>query len=237
VQELDRYGEITNDDLTASDVPAPDAGWQEIGRFALSFNGYEWWGSFQKCAEVANLAVKTYRESGVLPESLTDLRTCLFFEQRRWRHFGFDPDEEAMRYISALLEAIRESVLAGEIARDSGEQMARTVTRRGRSWHPGTSGARSRTHSGSQPMTSRMSDQQYLVGDQYKDATKLRARVQLRERFSTNKGGWMPWFFDHLCAPAGGRILEPGCGAAKEKTCSIALPMRTPGRTGSLCWR
>jgi len=102
--------EIASEDLGESDVPLPHAGWQEIGRFALSFNGYEWWGSFQRCAEVANLAAETYRESGGLPESLTDLRTCLFFEQRRWRHFGLDPDEEAMNYIGALVEEIRNRV-------------------------------------------------------------------------------------------------------------------------------
>lgn len=62
-------------------------------------------------------------------------------------------------------------------------------------------------------MSFRMSDQEYLVGDQYKDATKLRARLRLHERFSTNKDGWMPWVFDNLCSAAGGRVLELGCGA------------------------
>jgi len=62
-------------------------------------------------------------------------------------------------------------------------------------------------------MTSRMSDQEYLLRDQYKDVTKLRARVQLHERFSTNKYGWMPWVFDQLDFPPEGLILELGCGA------------------------
>jgi hypothetical protein len=108
--KLGRNVKIANEDLKESDVPQADAGWHEIGRFALSFNGYEWWGSLQKCAEVANLAAETFRKSGALPESLTDLRTCLFFEQRRWHHFGFDPDAEAMKYIGALLEEIRRRV-------------------------------------------------------------------------------------------------------------------------------
>jgi len=105
-----RRVKIANDDLTQSDVPLADAGWYEIGKFALSFNGYDWWGSFHRCAEVANLAVQTYQQSGALPESLTELRTCLFFEQRRWHHFGLDPDEPAMGYIAALLEGIRRRV-------------------------------------------------------------------------------------------------------------------------------
>jgi len=103
-------GEIANEELSESDLPPPEAGWREIGRFALSFNGYEAWGSFQKCAEVANRWGDAFRATATLPDSLTELRTCLFFEQRRWRHFGYDPNEEAMRYISALVEEIRKRV-------------------------------------------------------------------------------------------------------------------------------
>ena len=103
-------GEIANAELSESDLPPPEAGWREIGRFALSFNGYEAWGSFQKCADVANRWADDFRATATLPDSLNELRTCLFFEQRRWRHFGFDPDEEAMRYISALVEEIRKRV-------------------------------------------------------------------------------------------------------------------------------
>ena len=40
-------------------------------------------------------------------ETLTDLRTCLFFEQRCWRHAGWDPDEETMQYIRGIVEKIR----------------------------------------------------------------------------------------------------------------------------------
>ena len=104
------YGEIANSDLSESDLPSPDAGWHEIGRFALTLNGYESWGSFQKCADVANRWADAFRATATLPDSLTELRTCLFFEQRRWRHFGFDPDEEAMSYISTLVEEIRKRV-------------------------------------------------------------------------------------------------------------------------------
>ncbi len=97
-------------------MPVSGSGWREIGRFALSFNGYEWWGSFQGCAEVAERGLEAFRATGRLPDSLAGLRTCLFFEQRRWRHFGLDPDEEAMRYISALLEGIRDRVRSRETA-------------------------------------------------------------------------------------------------------------------------
>ena len=106
--------EIANIDLTERDIPSPKAEWRQIGKFALTFNGYEHWGSFEKCGEIGNRWEKVYTEGQTLPGSLTDLRTCLFFEQRRWRHFGWEPDEEAMRYIRALVEAIRCKVSAGE---------------------------------------------------------------------------------------------------------------------------
>ena len=108
-------GEISNEDLEIGDVPAPDAGWGQIGRFALTFDGYDHWGSFDKCAEIGNRWAETYAERQALPDSLTDLRTCLFFEQRRWRHYGWEPDEQAMRYIHALVEAIRDKVLSGGV--------------------------------------------------------------------------------------------------------------------------
>lgn len=98
--------EISNRDLQLADIPPPDAEWNEIGRFALTFNGYEHWGSFEKCAEVANRR---------LDGSLTELRTCLFFEQRRWRHFGYEPDEETMAYIRGIVEKIRRKIMAGEV--------------------------------------------------------------------------------------------------------------------------
>lgn len=89
---------VPNQRLKASRIPDPDAEWDEIGQFALTFNGYEHWGSFEACAEIA----RERRQS-----TLTELRTCLFFEQRSWRHAGYDPSPEAMRYIKHLLEQIR----------------------------------------------------------------------------------------------------------------------------------
>lgn len=97
---------IANKDLTPADIPAPQADWDTIASFALTCDGYATWGSFEKCAEIANA-----RRDG----SLTELRTCLFFEQRRWRHFGVDPDEKAMKYLRELIERIRRMVAAGEV--------------------------------------------------------------------------------------------------------------------------
>ena len=80
--------EISNAELTLDAVPQPDADMSRIGTFASTFNGYKHWGSFEKCAEIANAGRH---------DSLTHLRTCLFFEWRRWRHFGDEPDAEIGR--------------------------------------------------------------------------------------------------------------------------------------------
>jgi ubiquinone/menaquinone biosynthesis C-methylase UbiE len=48
--------------------------------------------------------------------------------------------------------------------------------------------------------------------EQYKNASNLRARINLHERFSTNKEGWMHWFFKQLNLPGKINILELGCG-------------------------
>jgi hypothetical protein len=98
---------IPNRALVATKLPPATADWYAIGRFALTFDGYERWGSLERCQEVA-LA----RRQG----TLTELRTCLFFEQRSWRNQGEHPDEEGMRYIRSLLEQIRVRVqLANEL--------------------------------------------------------------------------------------------------------------------------
>jgi len=59
---------------------------------------------------------------------------------------------------------------------------------------------------------SRMVDQLYLRDEQYKDATNLDARIQLHERFSTNRYDWHRWVFDQFNLPSECRLLELGCG-------------------------
>ena len=105
--------DVPNTELQGYLLPHPGASWGEISGFAHTLNGYERWGSFEKCSEIANEILEEYKTSGDLPNNLTNLRTCLFFEARRWRHYGYEPDEEAMHYIRALLEAIRACVQSG----------------------------------------------------------------------------------------------------------------------------
>jgi ubiquinone/menaquinone biosynthesis C-methylase UbiE len=59
-----------------------------------------------------------------------------------------------------------------------------------------------------------LTDQSYLLNEQYKDASHFNARIQLHARFSVNKQGWHRWLFEQFAFPAGSRVLELGCGPA-----------------------
>jgi ubiquinone/menaquinone biosynthesis C-methylase UbiE len=50
--------------------------------------------------------------------------------------------------------------------------------------------------------------------EQYENASNLKARIRIHELFSTNKQGWMNWFFQQLNLPDKASILELGCGDA-----------------------
>lgn len=53
-------------------------------------------------------------------------------------------------------------------------------------------------------------DQKWM--EQYENASNLKARIKIHELFSTNKKGWMCWFFENLKLPKTAKILELGCG-------------------------
>ena len=98
---------IPNSQLILADIPSRRAGWKNIIPFAQSFNGYEQCGSVQKCRDVAKQGVALHKANQELNLSLTDLRTCLFFEARRWKHLEKAPNKAGMEYVRALVEAIR----------------------------------------------------------------------------------------------------------------------------------
>jgi len=100
--------EIPNDELSDDNLPGPEADWRDISYFALSYDGYSRLGSTKNCGKLANAAKARFEESGAVPDSMDDLRVCLFFEQRRWHHFGQHPDGDTLIYIHALMDAIRE---------------------------------------------------------------------------------------------------------------------------------
>ena len=66
--------------MTINDLPKPGDR-QAINAFALAFNGYEYHGSFQACAQEAKARRRDCIEA---------LRTELFFAQRAANHQGED---------------------------------------------------------------------------------------------------------------------------------------------------
>lgn len=97
--------EIPNAELTVDDIPASARDLPAITSFALSFDGYAYWG--EQCGDRAERAVAAFRQTGELPATLSALRACLFYEQGRLRWTRVPPDEEWTTWIQALLDAIR----------------------------------------------------------------------------------------------------------------------------------
>jgi len=64
-------------------------------------------------------------------------------------------------------------------------------------------------------VSARFTDQAYLKGEQYRDDSNLRARMELHRRFDTNPEPWHRWVFDRLDLTAEADILEVGCGPAE----------------------
>lgn len=87
------------------EVPPTDAEWSEVAAFALTFDGYAALG--KSCGDLANEVRRRWDAAGELPENLSHLRGCLFFEQRRFRHFDSEPTGADRTYIDGLLDAIR----------------------------------------------------------------------------------------------------------------------------------
>lgn len=106
---------IANQELTLADIPFSMARWRLLNLFALTFDGYRVWESPQACIEVGDRCAEKYFRKGILPSSLTELRTALLVARNYWRHYDSEPDEETMVFLRAIVECIREKVRAGEI--------------------------------------------------------------------------------------------------------------------------
>ncbi len=95
---------ISNQKLHLNDIPNDDAPASELHEFALSFDGYAAYpddSSDDRCADIANRRDHS---------SLSRVRACLFFEQRRSRQSDAEWDHE---YVLQLLAAIRKFVHEG----------------------------------------------------------------------------------------------------------------------------
>lgn len=103
------HGEFGEYARPLREVPPADADWSEVAAFALTFDGYAALG--KACGDLANDVRRRWDSASELPGNLSHLRGSLFFEQRRFRHFGSEPTGADRAYIAALLDAIRAAYL------------------------------------------------------------------------------------------------------------------------------
>ena len=84
---------ITNEELSRADLPDADDA-RAIFQFAMTFNGYTHFGSFEECAEHAHARTR---------DTLTAIRNELFFAARSARHGGDEVYVETYRQLLPLL--------------------------------------------------------------------------------------------------------------------------------------
>ena len=103
---------IPNKDLVLEKIPNPEdksSDYQETWeKFALTMNGYEVCGDSDSCSDLANQVIKEPKNA-----SLTELRSALFFLQRR--HHWNEYSDPADKNIVHLLKFIRDKVRDGEV--------------------------------------------------------------------------------------------------------------------------
>jgi hypothetical protein len=87
-----------------------------IFKYAVCFNGFEAFGGLERLGEMANEKLFFYSEHSLWCGSARELRACLFFEERRWRHFGYPPEGNDLEGVLALFERIQFLVRGGELA-------------------------------------------------------------------------------------------------------------------------
>jgi len=83
-------------DITLDELPDPEDR-NAVFEFAMSFNGYEHYGSFEECARRASLRER---------QTLTDLRNELFFAARASNHRGDDDFLDVYRELLPIFEKL-----------------------------------------------------------------------------------------------------------------------------------
>ncbi len=97
-------------EMDEESIPVPPSGapwWPDITQFALTYNAYNRVADVHAVGQIGNGARARYGHDGSFPDDLDELRAALFFEQRRYHHFGEGPDGADLDYIQALVGAIR----------------------------------------------------------------------------------------------------------------------------------
>jgi hypothetical protein len=105
-----------NGTLHRHDVPVEADGWDRLEEFALTYDGYAYW---EGLPEVAQTHLSAWTRDGSLPATLDQQRACLFYEQRRWHHFGDVPSGRSLDYLWSIAAAIRAGLDPAPIAVDA----------------------------------------------------------------------------------------------------------------------
>ncbi len=101
---------VPHNELRPELFPRRGASLDEIVALGYTFDGYAHLG-MEACAALANDSLNHYYATGELKiEELDELRSCLFFEARRWSLYAQHPDTKATIYIFALIDALKEKV-------------------------------------------------------------------------------------------------------------------------------
>ncbi len=94
---------VPNAELGITDIPRRGESWDTVSDFALSYDGYGTGTTFPSWRAASCSAGPA---AAPLPATLDELRGCLFYEQRRWHHFGEEPTGRSAEYMWALVDAI-----------------------------------------------------------------------------------------------------------------------------------
>ena len=95
---------VPNRSLGPDAVPGHGDPWDVVSDFCLSYDGYAYWDDLP---ELANRVLQGWTHDHSLPRDLDELRACLFYEQRRWHHFGEEPSGRSALFMGAALDALR----------------------------------------------------------------------------------------------------------------------------------
>ncbi len=115
--------------MSAVRVPASDASLSDVMQFAtFTYFGYDRHGGVEGLGALANSSLEQWRQTRSLPSSVQLIRASLFFESRRWHHYGYPPDEEAEAYMRALVEKLRD--LSGGSVKADDESVVWRIRRR-----------------------------------------------------------------------------------------------------------
>ncbi len=115
---------VPNAQLKVHGIPEHGDSWDAVSSFSLSYDGYAYW---DDVSELATRSIRVWTRDHALPATIDEVRACLFYEQRRWHHFGEDPNGRGAHYVWALLDTLRSLVAAQTVGTVRTVQPLQTV--------------------------------------------------------------------------------------------------------------